>query len=220
MATCDICGDEITFRYINGRCAPLHDSGSCLSARSSCSKRESEKPTASLYTYESFVNPNARCPDCGQEVFFFQSHSGGKIFFDELGPPWPKHPCTDNPRSPSLSSIQAAPPDDGNAPSVVATRTYRWQSSGWEPFYVLEIKEVHNGKFLAIRGISKGAELSVYIQNELDFPRSSPMHLREKSGGCYRLSTILVRFSSIGNGPEKVYAAYRSLRECYLKSER
>jgi hypothetical protein len=45
--------------------------------------------------YESYVNPNARCPECGANVFFYQSPHGGRVFFDELGPPWPKHPCTD-----------------------------------------------------------------------------------------------------------------------------
>lgn len=43
----------------------------------------------------SFVNPNARCPVCGADVFFYQSPAGGRVFFDALGPPWPKHPCTD-----------------------------------------------------------------------------------------------------------------------------
>lgn len=43
-----------------------------------------------------YVNPNANCPECGAEVFFFQNEHGSRVFFDELGPPWPKHPCTDN----------------------------------------------------------------------------------------------------------------------------
>jgi len=41
----------------------------------------------------SFINPNARCPKCGTETFFFRSPSGGSVYFDGLGPPWPKHPC-------------------------------------------------------------------------------------------------------------------------------
>jgi len=45
---------------------------------------------------ESYVNPNARCPVCGAQVFFYQSPYGGRVYFDELGWPWPKHPCTDN----------------------------------------------------------------------------------------------------------------------------
>lgn len=42
-----------------------------------------------------FLNPNARCPVCESAVFFYQSPNGGRVFFDEIGPPWTKHPCTD-----------------------------------------------------------------------------------------------------------------------------
>ena len=42
-----------------------------------------------------FVNPNANCPVCGAHVFFYQNQFGSRVYFDELGPPWPKHPCTD-----------------------------------------------------------------------------------------------------------------------------
>lgn len=39
--------------------------------------------------------PNARCPVCGDSVFYFQAYNGGRVFFDPpLGPPWDKHPCT------------------------------------------------------------------------------------------------------------------------------
>jgi hypothetical protein len=42
------------------------------------------------------VNPNAECPVCGALVFFYQNEFGSRVYFDELGPPWPKHPCTEN----------------------------------------------------------------------------------------------------------------------------
>jgi hypothetical protein len=60
--------------------------------------RSSFKPSLSinLGLYPSYVNPNAICPVCGEIVFFYQSPFGGRVFFDELGPPWSKHPCTDN----------------------------------------------------------------------------------------------------------------------------
>ncbi|MBN9008076.1 MAG: hypothetical protein J0H40_22015 [Rhizobiales bacterium] len=45
-----------------------------------------------------FVNPNAKCPVCGDGVFFYANEHGSRVFFDDLGPPWPKHPCTDIPR--------------------------------------------------------------------------------------------------------------------------
>lgn len=40
------------------------------------------------------VQPNAECPVCRSPVFFYQNEYGSRVFFDELGPPWPKHPCT------------------------------------------------------------------------------------------------------------------------------
>ena len=52
--------------------------------------------SGNLPRYESFVDPNAKCPVCGEPVFFYKSPYGGRVFFDSLGPPWPKHPCTDN----------------------------------------------------------------------------------------------------------------------------
>lgn len=39
--------------------------------------------------------PNAQCPVCGAAVYFWSNASGSRVYFDEMGPPWPKHPCTD-----------------------------------------------------------------------------------------------------------------------------
>jgi hypothetical protein len=49
-----------------------------------------------------YVNPNAKCPVCGDAVYFYANEHGSRVFFDDLGPPWPKHPCTDNPREPVI----------------------------------------------------------------------------------------------------------------------
>lgn len=38
-----------------------------------------------------------RCPVCGASVFFYANRHGSRVYFDELGHPWTKHPCTDNP---------------------------------------------------------------------------------------------------------------------------
>ena len=37
----------------------------------------------------SYTTPNAKCPVCGIRVYFYRSPDGGRVFFDELGPPWP-----------------------------------------------------------------------------------------------------------------------------------
>lgn len=70
----------------------------------------------------SYVVPNACCPVCGAFVYFYQSANGGRVFFDELGPPWPKHPCTDS-RAPSYS------PSRG----ISYARRTKWQIDGWVP---------------------------------------------------------------------------------------
>lgn len=46
----------------------------------------------------SYTIRNSYCPVCGEEVYFYRSENDGRVFFDELGPPWPKHPCTDSSR--------------------------------------------------------------------------------------------------------------------------
>ena len=42
---------------------------------------------------KSYTNPNARCPICKSACYFYRSPNGGGVYFDALGPPWPKHPC-------------------------------------------------------------------------------------------------------------------------------
>lgn len=75
-------------------------------------------------SYESFTNPNAACPVCGAPVFFYRSPEGGSVFFDELGPPWPKHPCTDNASVPArLRSFKDMQP----------SREIEWRNEGWIP---------------------------------------------------------------------------------------
>jgi hypothetical protein len=32
---------------------------------------------------------------CGAAVYFWSNAEGSRVYFDEMGPPWPKHPCTD-----------------------------------------------------------------------------------------------------------------------------
>lgn len=78
--------------------------------------------------FVSYVNPNAVCPICGASVFFYQSPNGGRVFFDDLGPPWPKHPCTDNPRV-SDSKLLRPAIERGSRPN-----TPPWIAEGWQPF--------------------------------------------------------------------------------------
>src|SRR6266513_4087561 len=107
MAFCYYCGEEIEFINNGFGPIPIHPSGACGGRGSGYgggggystfrSTSDGEVFEFPFITYPSYVNPNARCPVCGASVYFYQSPYGGRVFFDELGPPWPKHPCTDNP---------------------------------------------------------------------------------------------------------------------------
>ena len=52
------------------------------------------------YYWEGLDHPT-HCPICGEQVYFVQ-YNGGKVWFDELGTPWPKHSCFDDDLTGSL----------------------------------------------------------------------------------------------------------------------
>lgn len=91
MPICSRCGNEIEFRWVKGRCIPLHFSGGCSgSARSE------------VYDYAGYHRSResscfqTKCPKCRRAVYFIR-HNGGSVWIDPpLGPPWYKHPCMDD----------------------------------------------------------------------------------------------------------------------------
>src|ERR1035438_6996260 len=175
MAFCYYCGEEIEFINNGFGAIPIHPSGSCSGRGSSGygggrgyssfrSTSYGEVFEFPFITYPSYVNPNARCPVCGASVYFYQSPNGGRVFFDDLGPPWPKHPCTDNPivrhhfssaegRSRILVSAasqseksdseptqrEEASPLESKFTNVLPPRLVAWADAGWMPFVVTRI---------------------------------------------------------------------------------
>lgn len=88
MSTCSRCGNQVEFRYVDGRCIPLHFDGGCESGMSTrptdYSKAKTSKESVCFAT---------KCPKCSSEVFFIR-HNGGSVWIDPpLGYPWFKHPC-------------------------------------------------------------------------------------------------------------------------------
>ena len=174
MASCYYCGEEIWFINNGLGPIPIHRSGSCSGRgggygggdgfsgfRSTSSGEVFQFP---FITYPSYVNPNALCPVCGASVYFYQSPYGGRVFFDELGPPWPKHPCTDNPVMrthfssavsrarfllgtgglPSDADLEATESDGPTSISepravTIPSRAAKWVEDGWMPFVVTQI---------------------------------------------------------------------------------
>jgi putative hemolysin len=46
------------------------------------------KRNSARYISGCYVNPNAKCPVCGDAVYFYANEHGSRVFFDDLGPPW------------------------------------------------------------------------------------------------------------------------------------
>lgn len=91
MASCSRCGNPITFRYVDGRCVPLHLHGGCIDGGNSSSSTDYSGYSCS----EESCCFLTSCPECGDDVFFIRSN-GGSVWIDPpLGPPWYKHPCMD-----------------------------------------------------------------------------------------------------------------------------
>ncbi|WJI38631.1 MULTISPECIES: hypothetical protein [Mesorhizobium] len=108
-----------------------------------------------------FVNPNATCPVCMATVFYYQNDRGSRVFFDDLGPPWPKHGCTDNPKR-SVNAVSPRPQarargirlELGEAASFLGIYDGgRYHSSGyaidWQMIEILSIERKGLQLFLA-----------------------------------------------------------------------
>ena len=140
-----------------------------------------------LRAYESYVNPNARCPVCGAAVFFYQSPDGGRVFFDELGPPWPKHPCTDRNSTPARldpSSIDPkAMPD--------------WKQEGWTPFFMTDAME-WDGLVYKLKGTLEESSITIYVRKDAcplitsrdDFKHDTIAFIRSTAGDSFELSLL------------------------------
>lgn len=144
-------------------------------------------------TYTSYVNPNASCPICGALVFFYQSPSGGRVFFDELGPPWPKHPCTDN----SSRPIRPRLVDAEHPKASSAQQPYAWQREGWQPFVIRSILGIDKN-FLKISGSTGEASMCFYLQRLVEhhlhddsLSERSLAQFRTLSDSLYQLSILL-----------------------------
>jgi hypothetical protein len=126
-------------------------------------------------SYSSFTHPTT-CPVCDQTCFFYQNHHGSKVFFDSLGPPWPKHACTSPDRKPV---------------SLLA-----WQEEGYEPIQVLDAipDTKHQALTLQFVVLRSGKHQALVLRERKDIP-----HLRrlinhpffvKSDGSAWVLSTF------------------------------
>lgn len=149
------------------------------------------------------VNPNADCPVCGEPVFFYQNENGSKVYFDELGPPWPKHPCTDNTKYSSpekqvgtvdgiepnvrsddeISSIETCDRLLSTQPELLFESSYGHKP--WEVTKVLKRIKSTTGVFLILQKLHGSNGKKVFIHR-----KSIPKCLKEGSIVMMRKSDI------------------------------
>lgn len=120
----------------------------------------------------SHTNPNARCPVCSASVFFYRSPHDGRVFFDSLGPPWPKHPCT--------TSEDA----QGNTRGASGARR-----GGWIPFLCDTVQALPGGSGTLLRDV-QNRELFTKSKTS-SFSLDVPIWIRRAdASGRYLISTL------------------------------
>jgi len=147
-------------------------------------------------TVASYVNTNAYCPVCGEKVIFYRSPYDGRVFFDPpLGPPWPKHPCTD---SRQWGTDRPRPVADNvvplRRPEVAAARPEHTealpQALGWEP--LASAKVYGNDGAMLLTGDVQGTFTELSILGGGVFDRDGPIWTRPRrdAPGLFELAVL------------------------------
>jgi hypothetical protein len=142
------------------------------------------------YDSRSYVDPNASCPVCGSGVFFYQSPNGGRVFFDELGWPWPKHACTDN-----FLSVPCA-----KAP-IGESRKPAWDCTGWFPFVISSPSTIAGALWRFAGTVPPSGQMYYLNCKKRIFNWDTrwhdyPVFIKLHGSKCYELTTILAKRSS------------------------
>ena len=119
--------------------------------------------------------PNAHCPVCGAKVFFYESPYGGRVFFDELGPPWPKHPCTShNQRVSVVRRIEIGV----HSQPLVSSRPFR---DDWMPFLCEGVKSIASDRTIQrLEGWLDGERKTFYVRDGR-FSEGAPFFLKKEN---------------------------------------
>ncbi|MCP5391909.1 MAG: hypothetical protein H6920_09855 [Sphingomonadaceae bacterium] len=148
--------------------------------------------------------PNARCPVCGAPVFFYESFTGGRVFFDELGPPWPKHPCTDNTPPPSGACRAAAAKPATTSGSTPAPP--QWRREGWIPLETVTVTRADGFSTLRGNGADGGAEIIFSVADHMRCTENDPILVRrsDHGDGTWDISYLPINSRLVKIAPETV----------------
>ncbi|SUA51218.1 Uncharacterized conserved protein [Oligella ureolytica] len=128
-----------------------------------------------------YTNPNAVCPVCFEQVYYYESPYGGKVYFDELGPPWPKHPCTSNEGSSSFTGVSSSIP-----------REKPWHLNDWLPLVDVKLSSYYskNSCLYSIEGLSEKTKIQLYFR-ATDLPYADIVRYQKTlQRGVFNLSML------------------------------
>ena len=123
-----------------------------------------------------FVVPNATCRYCGASVFYYENEHGSKVFFNELGWPWPKHSCPGNPHNVGYETSSKVPRKRTMASVLEIARAARqidfdpalkfrlaFGDSPWDLLSVITVSRRGFENFLKAQSISPHLDEPVFV---------------------------------------------------------
>lgn len=239
MTTCTHCGQPITFRHVDGVVKPIHLDGNWCRGSLTDAPSSYWRPPSSL-SYDYFVNPHARCPRCGDPVFYYENENGSKVYFDHLGPPWPKHNCIESCAKSGIASGQQKhiKTNEIFSKQEIDTKNkrkrgdrskrppYAWDDK-WHIFLVYDIAflEEHSKRYeyYALSGYvcDEFFSLIVIPSSHVRFNKDAPFFVRKVGENVFEVSTLIEQGSTYSYrvlGYHDIEDALKS-RSKHLKTE-
>lgn len=132
-----------------------------------------------------YTVPNSSCPVCGASVFYYESPYGGRVFFDSLGPPWPKHPCT-----------------SGDDRIRSARQHASWHTENWHPLTSVTI-DAHGptGSLYRMTGQHAGRSYTMHFSAP-EIVMAEIVRVRRVGAGEFELSILDY------NAPERAWCSW------------
>jgi hypothetical protein len=117
-----------------------HDCGDYIARKLAPKRRQ--------LSLQSFTKPTI-CDICRAECFYYENEYGSKVFFDELGPPWPKH---DHDACIKHQQKKPKPP-------------WQWELAGYEPCTIFKVIPVGHLQRLVVyvRRLTSGQNLALCV---------------------------------------------------------
>lgn len=167
-----------------------------------------------------WATPNAVCPVCGAAVYFYSNEHGSRVYFDEMGPPWPKHPCMNSipptgpfrvassRQGPALRTFRDGRRKAASADLFAGTRgaseyAQRFGLSPATAWVVLETWPVSNGTMLHLhRAYGHGGPEAWFTPAQIQLPRGLMAFMRSDElsyldPASVEVASIEVRFSHL-----------------------